>query len=224
MPSIYLDESGNLTKNNGGQFITASFSVGGPKRVINAFRRTQKNKFPKQLRAQAEVKFNNSTLDDNLRRRMLLALTEQDIRIFYTHLATANIPDEYMGKDRGKGSKVQESGQLYLEIVASTLELYLPLSSTEFHVYRDRRSTKGMTTQEFNDTLCTRLLPSLPAKALCQIEAVDSTTNALVQVADWICGALARYHEGKENGQEFYTILKPYIVEQKELFSELWDK
>jgi hypothetical protein len=219
MPYIFLDESGNLTKTDGKYFVVASFSVGDPKRITKAFRKWQQSKFPKKLRHQAEIKFNNSSLDDTLRRKTLQYLAQQDIRIFYTYLSTMNIPDEYIRKDR-----VHETGLLYLEIMGATLELYLPLTTAEFRVFRDQRSTKGMSSGKFNDILKTRLLPKLPAKTLMQIEAVDSTTSTPVQVVDWVCGALARYHEGKPGGQEFYDILKPNIVEQKELFSKLWDK
>lgn len=219
MAYIFLDETGNLTKTDGTYFIVATFSVGNPKRIVNAFRRWQRNKFPKKLRGQSEVKFNNTSLDDTLRRKTLQHLSEQDIRIFYAYLSTANIPDEYMNKAR-----VHESGLLYLEIVEATLELYLPLTTTEFRVFRDKRTTKGMSAREFNNALRTALLPNLPAKTLCQVEDVDSTASVPVQVADWICGALGRYHENKEHGQEFYNILKPNIVQSKELFSKLWDK
>lgn len=215
---IYLDETGNLTKADGAFFIVASVSVGDPRRVVNAFRRLQHNKFSKSLRSSSEVKFNNSSLSDSQRRKMLQALVDQDIRIFYTYLATSNIPNEYMQKD-----KVYESGLLYLEVVESTLELYLPLTTNEFRVFRDKRTTKGMTAKIFNDTLRTSLLPKLPADVLCQVDDIDSATNPMIQVADWICGALGRYHEGKEGGQEFYDILRPYIVQQKELFSRLRD-
>lgn len=219
MSYIFLDESGNLTKTDGKYFIVASFSVGNPKRVTNAFRRWQQSKFPKKLRHQPEVKFNNSGLDDTLRRKTLQHLAQQDIRIFYTYLSTTNIPDEYMRKD-----KVHETGQLYLEIMGATLELYLPLTTTEFRVFRDHRTTKGMSSAEFNTILKTRLLPKMPARTLLQIEAVNSITSAPIQVVDWVCGALARYHEGKPQGQAFYDVLRPNIVGRKELFSKLWGK
>jgi hypothetical protein len=219
MPYIFLDESGNLTKTDDKYFIVATFSVGDPKRITNAFRKWQHSKFPKKLSNQSEVKFNNSTLDDTLRRRTLQYLAQQDIRIFYTYLSISNIPDEYIRKGR-----VYETGLLYLEIVGATLELYLPLTTTDFRVFRDQRTTKGMASSSFNTSLSARLLPKMPAKTLLQIEAVDSTTSAPIQVVDWVNGALARYHEGKPRGQEFYDILKPNIVQQKELFSKLWDK
>jgi hypothetical protein len=219
VPYIFLDESGSLTTTKDKYFVVATFSVGNPKRVANAFRRWQHNKFPKKLKYQSEVKFNNSSLDDNLRRKTLQYLAQQDIRIFYTYLLTTNIPKEYIHKD-----KVHETGLLYLEIVGATLELYLPLTTPEFRVFRDQRTTKGMTASEFNANLKTRLLPSMPAKTLLQVESVDSTTSAPIQVVDWVCGALARYHGGKPGSQLFYDILKPNIVEQKELFGKLRDK
>ena len=41
-----------------------------------------------------------------------------------------------------------------------------------------------------------------------QVQAVDSTTNPLVQVADWVYWALARYYERKPMGQQFYNAIK----------------
>lgn len=215
MPYIFLDESGSLT-NDGNYFVMATFSVGNPKRITRAFRRFQHNKFPKKLKHQSEIKFNDPSLDNKLRLKTLKFLAQQDIRIFYTYLKVANIPEEYMRKN-----KVHETGLLYLEIVGSTLELYLPITDLEFRVFRDQRTTKGMKTSEFNEKLRLRLLPNMPAKTLLQIESLDSTTSVPVQVVDWVCGGLAAYHEGKANGQDFYNILRPNIVEKKELFSNL---
>ncbi len=64
---IYLDETGNLTKGNGKYFIVATFTVGDPQRIVNAFRRWQHSKFPRKLRDQSEVKFNDAHLTDDLR-------------------------------------------------------------------------------------------------------------------------------------------------------------
>jgi len=55
-------------------------------------------------------------------------------------------------------------------------------------------------------------------------EAVDSTSSPQVQVADWICGALARYYEGKSLGDTLYNILKGNIVGERELFTNYWEK
>src|SRR6266852_6711144 len=123
MPYIYLDESGNLTKSNGNYFIVASYTVGNPDRVAKAFRKWQNKKFPRKLRDQSEVKFNDPHLTDALRFRTITFLSQQDVRIFYTFLKVTNIPERFR-----KQGMIYETGLLYTEIVAATLDLYLPVT------------------------------------------------------------------------------------------------
>lgn len=216
---IFIDESGDLSPTDGKFFVVGSYTVGDPRRIANAFRKWQRTKFPRKIRVQPEVKFNDSHIDDELRLRTLKFLAKQDIRIFYTFTNTRNIPREYRGK---RGSI--KTGLLYTEIVGNTLELYLPITEKEFRVFRDQRILKGVVIKEFNEQLRAQLLPQLPAKAIIQIQATDSTSSPQIQVADWICGALARYHERKSLGKEFHDILKNNIVKSKELFSDYWTK
>lgn len=108
--------------------------------------------------------------------------------------------------------------------MATTLELYLPLTENEFKVIRDRRTLKGVTSAQFKELVSAHLLPQLPPKVLFDIQAVDATSNPLVQVADWVSGALARYYEKKAIGQELYNELKRNIIEEKELFKDYWTK
>lgn len=215
----YLDETGDLRRRNTKYFIIGTFTVGDPKRIKNAFRRWQKSKFPRKLKGQTEVKFNDSHLTDGLRLKTIKYLAKQDIRIFYTYLKLTNIPEKYR-----KEGKVHETGLLYTELVGYTLELYLPLADIELRVYRDPRSLKGISVEKFNGMVKAHLLPLLPVDVLFSIDAPDSTTNPLIQVADWVCGALGRYHEGKTLGQEFYNALKKNIIQEKELFSDYWIK
>ncbi len=217
--STYIDETGDLRRRDTKYFIIGTFTVGDPMRIKNAFRRWQKSKFPKKLKHQTEVKFNDPHLTDDLRLKTIKHLAKQDIRIFYTYLKLKNIPEKYR-----KEGKVHETGLLYTELVGYTLELYLPLTDREFRVYRDPRGLKGITVEKFNETVRAHLLPHLPVKVLFSIEAPDSTTNPLIQVADWVCGALGRYYERKVLGQEFYNALKNNIIQEKELFSDYWIK
>lgn len=216
---IYLDESGNLTRSNGQYFIVGSYTVGDPKRIRNAFRKWQRSKFPKKVKVQPEVKFNDPHINDDIRTRTLEFLAKQDIRIFYTYLKATNIPGQYRGKE---GSI--KTGLLYTEIVSETLELYLPITELEFRIFRDQRILKGVVLSEFNEHLISRLLPQLPAKTIIQVQVMDSTTSPQIQVADWICGALARFHEQKPLGNALYNILKNNIVKQTEFFSDYWTK
>lgn len=215
---IFLDESGNFGNTNGKYFIVGSYTVGDPKRIANAFRRWQRSKFPKKLKVQSEVKFNDSHIDDGLRLRTIHFLAKQDVRVFYTYFKVENIPLEY----REKG--IIKTGLLYTEIVGETLELYLPSTDQDFRIFRDQRILKSVTLPDFNEHLTARLLPELPAKTILQIQAVDSTGSAQVQVADWICGALGRFYEKKAFGEEFYNALKNNIVGEKELFPDYWTK
>ncbi len=215
----YLDETGNLLGDSGKYFVVATFTIGDSRRITKAFRQWQRSKFPRILKHQTEVKFNDSHLTEELRLKTLQFLAKQDIRIFYTFVKVSNIPKEY----RKKGV-VHETGLLYTEIVASTLELYLPILEPEFIVIRDHRSLKSVTLGLFNETIKRRLLPQLLAKAIFQIKAVDSTTSTGVQIADWVCGSLGRYYEEKKLGQEFYKALKNNIVQEKELFPNNWTR
>ncbi len=213
---IYLDESGNLTGPGETYFIVGSYTVGDRRRIGKAFRKWQVSKFPKKIKDQPEVKFKDPHIDDELRLKTIKYLAAQDIRIFYTFLKKTNIPKEY----RKKG-KV-ETGLLYAEIVRVTLELYLPVTDKEFIVIRDRRTLKGMSKEKFHEILKASLLPKFPPKTLFNTDAVDSTSSPQIQVADWISGALARYHEKKDIGDELYAALKKNNVEERELFSDYW--
>lgn len=216
---IYLDESGSLNKNNGSFFIVGSYTVGNSKRIVNAFRRFQRTKFPRKLKYQSEIKFNNSDIDDKIRIKMIKYLAKQDIRIFYSYLAIKNVPEQYREK---KGTF--KTGVLYTHIISSTLELYLPSTELEFRVFRDQRPLKGVTLNEFNEHLNLSLLPKLPVKTKLQVQALNSVNSPEIQVADWVCGALARYHENKPLGEEFYKSLKNNIVASKELFERYWEE
>lgn len=219
MTFVFLDESGILTKSEDKYFIVATYTVNDARKISKAFKKWQKTKFPKKLRGQSEIKFNDSHIDDNLRLKTIKYFAKQNIKIYYTFLKKSNIPKEYYKKD-----KVAETGLLYTEIVRSTLDLYTPISDNQFIIIRDRRTLKNVTVSKFNDVLKLSLLPKLPAKVLFGIEAIDSTNSPVIQIVDWICGALARYYEGKRFGDEFYDILKKCVIQKRELFKDQWTK
>lgn len=217
---VYLDESGSFGKDKGRFFIIGSYTVGDPKRIAKAYRRWQKRRFPRKLRVLSEVKFNEPLLTDDLRLKTISFLANQDIRVFYVYLDKTNIPEDYRA---GKTVDPSKTGLLYAQIIGETLELYLPLPSLEFRIFRDVRPLKGISKSEFDRLIESRVISQLPAQAVFQLEAVDSSAYPQIQVADWVCGALARYHEGKKNGEKFYQLLKHNIVEERELFARYWE-
>ncbi len=219
MAYIFLDESGQFTKyNHEKYFIIGSFTVGNPRRTEKQFRAWHRSKFPRRLRYQSEIKFSEIDIDDRLRLKTLKFIANLDVRIHYSYLLRKNIPNEYWKKERLQG------GLLYTNIIGETLEMYLPASDLEFRVFCDQRHLKGIKRSKFKEILKARMLPELPRNSIFQIEMIDSATNANIQIADWISGALARHLEQKELGQECYQILKNNILgEGKELFKNDWE-
>ena len=211
---IFLDESGQFTKNDHEKyFVIGSFTVGGPRRTAKAFRGWYRDRFPKKMRRQSEIKWSATGISDALRLRTLKFISKLDVRIRYIYLLRHNIPSEFRKKDKVK------DGLLYTNIVGETLEMYLPSVDSDFRVFCDKRKLSGMTAAEFKRAIRARMLPNLPKGVVFQIETVDSTNDVNVQIADWRAGALARYLESGKLGKECYAILKDNILgEGREIF------
>ncbi len=218
--NIYLDETGQFTKHKDGKFfLVGTFTTGDPKRTEKRFKSWKTEKFPRKLRHLPEVKFSNPTINDDLRLRTLRTIANLDIRIRYSFLRRENIPLNY----RYKG-KVR-TGHLYTDIVSKTLESYLPITEKDFRVFCDERHLKGLKRSEFKSILTSNLLSQMTKGTIVQIEMLNSTTNANIQIADWVCGALGRYHNQGSLGDQFFRILKNNLInEGSELFNDYWEK
>lgn len=215
MPYIFLDESGNFTKDGDSKhFVVASFTVSDPALTEKKFRKWQKTKFPQSMRHLSEVKFSHPTISAQLRLKTLREISQLNVRVRLFYLKHENVPEEYSRK----GSL--ESGSLYKHIIAEAVESYLPSLAPELRVFCDQRSLKGITAREFKDALRLHFLPKMPPKSLIVIEMVDSTLSANIQIADWLAGAFAAYLEGRPGGDDYYAILRDNILSSTELFKE----
>lgn len=214
MAHIFLDESGQFTKHNYEEyFIVASFTIGEPRRTAKEFRKWMSSRFPKRMRRQAEIKWSATGISDDLRLRTLKHISNLDVRVRYVYLLRNNIPSEYRD-----GRKIKD-GLLYTNVVGELLDMYLPNTDDDFRVFCDQRKLSGLKKSEFKEIIIARMLPNLPQKAIIQIETVDSTSSENIQIADWIAGALARWHEKGPLGEECRAILKENILgEGRELF------
>lgn len=214
---IFLDESGNFTKHDHEEyFVIGSFTVGDQKRTKKGFRKWFRTKFPKKMRTQSEVKWSATGIVDDLRLKTLKYIARLDVRIKYGYLLRSNIPSSY----RDKKNKIDE-GVLYTNIVAKVLEQYLPTDEKEIHIFCDQRNLKGMTRQQFVASITAKLVTFCPPDTLIQIEMLDSSLNANIQIADWICGAIARYLEKGKNGDEYFKVFKNnFLGEGKEFFGK----
>lgn len=217
---IFLDETGQLSKSKDGEyFLVATFTTGDPRRTQKRFLSWRQLKFPKKLKKLSEVKFSNSGIDDNLRLKTLKEIAKLDVRIRYGFIRRENIPLDFRSKGRVR------TGHLYTEIVSKILESYLPISDKDFRVFCDNRNLKSLKKSEFKSIVSTKLLSQLPQNSIVQIEMLDSTTSPNIQIADWICGALGRYHNKKKLGQECFNILKNNLLDEGiELFKDHWAK
>ena len=213
---IFLDESGQFSKNDHEEyFVVGSFTVGDQKRTNKEFRKWFRTKFPKKMRTQSEVKWSATGIDEALRIKTLKFIANLDVRIRYGYLFQKNIPSKYRRKNK------IESGILYTNIISEILETYLPTDDKEIYIFCDSRSLKGITKREFETTIKSHLLPLCSPNTFIQVEMIDSTTNANIQIADWISGAISRYLEKGKNGEEYFKIFKNnYLSEGKEFFAE----
>lgn len=201
---IFLDESGQFTKHDHDEyFVIGSFTVGNQRRTDKEFRKWFRTKFPKKIRRQSEVKWSSTGISNDLRLRTLKHIAKLDVRIRCGFLLRNNIPSSY----RNKKNKI-DSGVLYTNVVSKVLEQYLSTNEKEIHIFCDQRSLKGMTKQQFESAIIAKLLSYCSPNSIIQVEMIDSTSNANIQIADWISGAMARYLEKGRLGEECYKNLK----------------
>lgn len=217
MAYMFLDESGQFSKNNSEKyFVIGSFTIGNPRRTKKQFKAWQRKKFPKKLRHQPEIKFSEVKISDTLRIKTLKFISNLDVRIRYSYLLKENIPNNYWKKEK------LQSGLLYTEIIGETLEMYLPTTDKEFRVFCDQRHLKGIKRSNFKNILKAHLLPLLPTGSIVEIEMIDSKKDANIQVADWISGAIGQHLENKKLGKKCYQSIKNNLLgEGKELFKNL---
>ncbi len=213
---IFLDESGQFTKHNQEEyFVIGSFTVGNQRVTSKSFKSWIHKKFPRKMRTQSEIKWSATGISDELRFRTVKYISKLNVRIRYGFLLRKNIPSTYRKKRK------LDSGILYANIIAETLQTYLPIDEKEIHIFCDRRSLKDMTKSEFESYITERLLPLCSPGTFIRVQMIDSTSNANIQIADWISGAIARYLEKGKNGEDYFRVFKNNFLDKgKELFAE----
>jgi len=98
---IFLDESGQFTKHNHDQyFVVGTFSVGKQERTKKGFKKWIREKFPRKMCKQNEVKWSASGISDDLRLRTLKHIASLDVRIRFGFLLRKNIPVDYRKKGK----------------------------------------------------------------------------------------------------------------------------
>lgn len=211
---IFLDESGNFTKYNHEEyFVIGSFIVGDQHRTSKAIRSWFREKFPRKMRKQSEIKWSQSGIDDLLRLRTIRHIGQLDIRIRFGYLLRKNIPETY--KKKGKIN----SGILYTNVICEVISSYLPTDDKQIYIFCDRRSLKGMTKKAFESIVLAHLIPLCTPDTRIEVVMIDSTTNPNIQIADWISGAFIHYLEKRQDGNEYFKALKNSVLGTREFFT-----
>lgn len=91
MPYIFLDESGQFSKNNNeNYFIVGAFTVDDPKKTNKLFRSWHRSKFPLNLKFKSEVKFSGS-IEDSIRIKTLKFISGLNIKINFVYFKKTNM-------------------------------------------------------------------------------------------------------------------------------------
>ena len=208
MHYIYVDESGQFKPDrNLPYFILASFMTSKPRSTANAYRSWQRLKLPKKMRRDTEIKFSKLRLGYALKLKTLKHLMKSDLRIRYCYVRTTNIPHDYREKSGLK------EGLLYAHLIGEMLSRYFPINDTQITVVCDKRNLKGLTSLQFIEQTTTHLLPLVGKNTRLEVQMLDSTSSANLQIIDWIAGALSAYHNQKTLGNEMFEILQEKIEE-----------
>ena len=68
-------------------------------------------------------------------------------------------------------------GLLYTNIVGELIDTFLPSTDLDFRVFCDRRQLRGIKFIDFRENIRGRILAKVPAKAIVQVEMIDSSTS-----------------------------------------------
>ncbi len=199
---IFLDESGQFANSDESKyFIVGSFSTKNQKLTAKSYNSWIKTKFPRKTSTQAEVKWSQSCIDQNLRIKTLKHISEMDIEIKYVYFLAKNIPVKYRKKNR------IESGQLYIDIIVTLLKKYLHEKLLEIYIYCDERSLKGIKKSEFELNVLEKVSKYCKNKVRIKIQMINSLSNPNIQIADWISGGISSFLEQKTHGKEYIDTL-----------------
>ncbi len=217
MAFIFLDESGQFQKHTKGMyFVIGSFLVSDPRRTGKRFFAWRQAKYPRKMAIQSEIKYSDNHIHPDLKRKTVQFLGKLNLCIRYSYLNVENIPLEFRD-----GSALLE-GHLYAHVVAATLAMYFPIVDQHIFIYCDQRQLKNLSREEFVTIVRTHLLPLADKNTQLFVEMVDSTSNINIQIADWLAGAIAAYHNQKPLGEECMEHLKNSIAGSKEFFKDYW--
>lgn len=194
----YSDDSPTLSGQENRLAVAAVVTLkAGNKRLARIPKRTRQRIMSKKLRQLSELKFSNS--DEKTRLRMLQMIAKTPVEIF-----TLVVDKE--------GRRVSDSplnnGVVLGNATAAVLKEKGRVSWTP-----DRKFVNPDDTAQYLDTAVRVAANKAPSGFLVMKEPVDSRREALVQLADFVVGAVS--YKYNWNDDHYYQIIKKRIVLEK---------
>lgn len=192
---IYIDES------EGDVLIIVAVVTDQPKRLKNVMRRTQERKLPKKQQTHNEIKATDAT--DKFKRYFYEHLAQLEAsRIYSIHIEKKRLPKHLRGQE----------GLLYVRMVVELLKHAVPSDALRVFVFYDRRPLKAVPPASLVTTLGQEFGVRLDRPVRFEVFPTDSTTDAGIQVADFISHALFQKYQHRNT--EWYDAIKKLVVRE----------
>lgn len=193
----FLDESPNLQDKSSFFSIVIILSTNPDEKSYRSiFKRIRKNVLKKKAKEVPELKFANST--HQVRQKVLKAISKRSIKIsaYILDKEGRRIPDTPENYGIVAGFAVSEALKKYPVIVLTF----------------DKKYTKPKDQEEVEKTAL-KVVAKVSKKGVLQLkEHADSKTNSILQMADYVAGAISfKYNLNDEN---YWEIIKDLIEQE----------
>ncbi len=196
----YSDESPTLSSRRRHLVVgvVVTFAA-GYRHLVRIPKRARGKLKDKRLRRTPELKFNNS--DKRTREHMLRLLAGEEVEIFVLVV------------DKG-GRRVSDSPENNGVVLGNAAALVLKRRK-RVSLTLDKKFVRPTDTSKYLNTAINVVLRKVPTGILTVSPPVDSRKESLVQLADFVAGAISqKYNWGNDT---YYRILEKKIVEEKQV-------
>jgi len=186
----YVDESGRLADSHTRYVALVAVVAFHPREIRKVIRRASRSGKPVRLKRQGgrEVKWWNAS--EKVRCRLLHHLAQKEVQIFWL------VVDK---EGEGIPDTPENYGLMFCELIEECLK-YHPV----LEVQLDMHFTTCRQREEFDQFVM--------ARTSVEPSHIDSQQEAVIQVADFVSGAVREYFEGKS---QFLEIIQPKVVSGK---------
>ena len=196
----YSDDSPTLTSPEDYLLVAVVVTLkAGDKKLTKIPKRVRQKLLGKKLQQLPKLKFSNS--DEKTRLRMLQMIADEDVEIFALVI------------DKG-GRRINDSplnnGIVLGNAAAMVLEKKPHVSLTP-----DKKFTNPNETARYLETATKVIADKVPAGVLLLKEPVESRRESLIQLADFVVGAVN--HKYNRENERYFKIIEKKVVSEKQV-------